>query len=376
MKKRALIVGTGNIARAHARAYEDPDIAARAELVAAMDIVPEQARTFAGEFGNPRVYTDLDEALSVEKPDLVHVSTPPDVHAEISMKAMRAGAMVLCEKPLCASLEELDAIQRTEAETGRYCASIFQWRYGSGMQHVKRQIEAGTLGRPLVAVCNTLWYRDHAYYAVPWRGKWSTELGGPTMGHGIHIMDAFLWLMGPWTEVTAKVGTLDRDIEVEDVSMAIVRFESGAMATVVNSILSPRQETYLRLDFQKGTIEATGLYSVSNDDWKWTAAPSVIDLGAAGSRKAAENQDDGAAREDEWSMIGPDIPGSHTEQIRAIYNDLDSGTRPLTSGDQSRQTISFLTAIYKSAFTNRTVFAGEIGTDDPFYRSLHGGAAG
>lgn len=370
-------MGTGGIAHAHARAYADPDISRQAELAAVVDVDAERARAFAAEYGAATSYGDAREALEAERPDIVHICTPPGVHAELSIAAMDAGADVLCEKPLCASLAELDLIRDAEARTGKTCATVFQWRYGSGMRHVKRQIEDGVLGRPLVGVCNTLWYRDHDYYAVPWRGRWSTELGGPTMGHGIHLMDSFLWLMGDWDEVTAKVATLDRDIEVEDVSAAIVRFASGAMATVINSVLSPRQESYLRLDFQKGTVEATGLYSVSNADWRWTAAPSVIDLGAAGSKPAAggdEGAGSAASVEAEWSRIGPEVPASHTEQIRAFLKNVREGTPPLTAGEEARRTLSFLTAVYRSAFLGTTVRPQDITPDDAFYASLNGGA--
>jgi predicted dehydrogenase len=340
-RKRALIVGCGGIAAAHVAAYSDPEIAGQAK------------------HGIADIYTDATTAFEQARPELVHVCTPPGTHAALSIAALEAGADVLCEKPLCASLAELDAINEAELRTGRTCATVFQWRYGSGMQHVRRQIESGAFGKPLVGVCNTLWYRDHGYYAVPWRGKWATELGGPTMGHGIHLMDSFLWLMGDWQEVTARVGTLDRDIEVEDVSMAIVRFASGAMATVVNSVLSPRQESYLRIDFQKATVEATGLYAVSNADWRWTAAPNP--------------EDPGATAEARWSTIEREVPASHTEQLRALLGDLAAGATPVTAGTQARRTLSFLTAIYKSAFTGTTVRPDEIVPGDRFYASLNGG---
>ena len=95
--------------------------------------------------------------------------------------------------------------------------------------HLRSLIQEQAMGRLLVGLCNTTWYRNEAYYAVPWRGKWATELGGPTMGHGIHQIDLFLWLLGDWEEVRAMAGTLYHDIEVEDVSMAVVRFANGAM---------------------------------------------------------------------------------------------------------------------------------------------------
>jgi predicted dehydrogenase len=220
-------------------------------------------------------------------------------------------------------------------------------------------------------VCNTLWYRDDTYYSVPWRGKWETELGGPTLGHGIHLMDSFLWLLGDWEEVTAKVATLARDIEVEDVSMAIIQFKSGAMATIVNSVLSPRQETYLRIDCELGTVETSGLYSVENSDWRWTPVHGETlsvpkDNGEHGGARDAGNP---AAA---WSAIPAELPSNHTTQIVSVYDDMDLNRRPLTSGIEARRTLELLSAIYKSAFTGRTVHAAEIRKGDQYYETLNG----
>lgn len=91
---------------------------------------------------------------------------------------------------------------------------------------MQQLIETEARGRPRVGNCLTVWYRPESYYAVPWRGKWETESGGVTMIHGIHAIDFFLWLYGEWSEVRAMIGTLVHDIDVEDVSMAMVRFEN------------------------------------------------------------------------------------------------------------------------------------------------------
>ena len=218
---------------------------------------------------------------------------------------------------------------------------------------------AGQLGRPLVGVCNTLWYRDAAYYAVPWRGRWETELGGPTMGLGIHAMDHFLDLFGEWEEVRAMAGTLDRDIEVEDVSMALVRFANGAYGSIVNSALSPRQETYLRLDYQKATVELTHLYGYNRDNWKLTLAPPA--------------QDDSLLQA--WQSFPPDVGSTHGAQLNDFVRDMDRGMCPRSSGTEAQRTLDLLTAIYKSAFTDQPVARGSIGPDDPFYAKLHGGVA-
>lgn len=360
----AIIVGAGGAAHSHARYYTgspdrpDSDGEKNAPRVrAVVDTDEERARAFARRYDVRLVFTDMEKALAEVRPEVVHICTPPWLHAEQSIAAMRAGAWVLCEKPACGSLAELDRVEAVERTTGCHAATVFQWRFGSGMRHLKRRIEAGELGRPLVAVCNTLWYRDAAYYAVPWRGRWETELGGPTLIHGIHLMDALLWLLGDWTEVCARAPTLARDLETEDVSAALVRFAGGAVATVLNSVLSPRQETYLRVDFERATIEASGLYEVANDQWRWTVPP--IDDPVERNRLEAA-----------WGTIEGDTAATQDTQIAEFYRDLRVGRPPLTTGKERRRTMEFITGLYKSAFTGMTVTPASITPDDPYYRRL------
>ena len=353
---RAALAGTGSIGDAHVRAVEATR--GRIKLVAAVDLDAKRVGEFAARHHIPETFTDYAAMLAATRPDLVIVATPPGQHAAMSIAAMEAGAWVWCEKPLCGSLAEMDAIQAAERRTGGFTSCVFQMRFASSTAHLRDLADSGQLGRPLVAVCNTLWFRDASYYAAPWRGTW-TELGGPTMGLGIHAMDHLLHLLGDWTEVRAMAATLDRAIEVEDVSMALVTFANRAVASVVNSALSPRQETYLRLDYQKATVELTHLYSYARDNWKLTLAPSAHDEGLQQS----------------WQSFPPDVGSTHAAQLAALVSDMDAGRRPLTSGPEARRTVELLTAIYKSAFTGEIVRAGTIGAGDPFYAAVHGGGA-
>ena len=229
-QKRIAVIGTGGIAAKHAQTLQQE--VADTEIIAAVDIREDAVKAFSERFSIPAYYTDADKMLSNEKPDIVHICTPPNLHTELSIQALESGSWVLCEKPLAASLRELDQIAEAEARTGRYCSSVYQWRFGPGAQHLKQLIDDSAMGEPMIGICQTTWYRDDAYYAVPWRGTWESELGGCSMGHGIHAMDLFLWLYGPWQDVTAKIGTLDHDIEVEDVSMALVQFDFSSLKPV------------------------------------------------------------------------------------------------------------------------------------------------
>lgn len=351
---RVALIGTGGISGSHVRGLKEQGEAV--QLVAAVDIDRARVDKFCQDHGVAKGYTDVDEMLAQEQPRLVHICTPPGLHCELSVKALHAGAWVLCEKPLCGSLAEMDRIEAAEQQTGNYCSSVFQWRFGSGGQHLKRLTATGELGRPLVSLCNTTWYRGQGYYKVPWRGKWKTELGGPTMGHGIHAMDFFLYQMGDWKEVTAAMGTLYHAIEVEDVSMGMVRFESGAMGSIVNSVLSPREETYVRFDFERCTAEVKELYSYKNANWTFTAV------------NPAEQKE----QEARWRAIPEEVAASHGSQVKQLLHSMAENQRPLVSGPEARRTIEFLTALYKSAVTRQPVGRGSIQPGDPFYASICG----
>jgi predicted dehydrogenase len=354
MPAKIAIVGTGGISKNHAKAVQS--LGERAQLVAALDIDAGRVEKFCSEFQIPKGYTDLAKLLDETKPDLVNICTPPGTHCKLSIQCMEAGAWVLCEKPLCGSLHEMDLIEETERKTGKYCSSVFQWRFGSGAQHVRGLMQSQAFGKPLVGICQTTWYRAPSYYEVPWRGKWTTELGGPTMSQGIHTIDLFLWLLGDWKTLHATIGTLDRKIEVEDTSLGMVHFENGAMGSIVNSILCPRQETYMRLDFQKCTVELRGLYSYTNENWSFSTP----------------NAEMYPEELEKWKIIPSNIQATHAPQIAALLDSMEKKERPLVSGREARRTIEFLTSYYKSALTGETVKRGSIAKDDPFYQKLYG----
>ncbi len=357
---RAAVVGTGGIVtgshlpalRAHAE---------RVELTAAVDIDSARLDSFreaadAAGMTGVRGYTDLGAMLAEARPDLVLIGTPPSLHREQTVAALEAGAWVLCEKPLCLSLAEYDAIAAAEEASGAYASVVFQHRYGSGAAHARELIAGGELGAPLVAHCQTTWHRDAAYYAVPWRGRWATEGGGPTMGHGIHQYDLLLHLMGEWSEIRAMTARLVHDVESEDVSTALVRFENGAVATVVNSVLSPDEVSRIRIDCAEATVELTHLYGHRNEDWVYTPRPGLQD----------------EVRVTRWRTPAADLPSSHAAQIGALLDARARGERPPGSGPEARRTVEFAAALYKSAFTGRPVLAGEIGPGDPFHDAMHG----
>ncbi|WP_199035028.1 Gfo/Idh/MocA family protein [Glycomyces salinus] len=351
---RAAVIGTGGIAGAHASALAAlPD---RVELAAVADIDAARAAEFAERFAIPGVYDDAESLFAAEALDLVHICTPPRSHTPLAVAAMRAGVPALVEKPTALSLAEMDELAAVHAETGVPVMTVFQHRFGSAAVRLRGLAASGKLGRPLTATCETLWYRDDDYFAVPWRGRWENEGGGPTMGHGIHQFDLLLSILGPWTEVAALAGRLARPTDTEDVSMAVVRFDNGCMATVVNSVVSPRETSRLRFDFEHATVEVEHLYGYTEADWRFTPAPGHEHLA------------------DLWPEPGPDRASGHPLQIEAVLEAIAAGEEPAVSLEEARRTLEFAAATYASAFRHVPVRAGDIGDGDPFARSMDGGA--
>lgn len=352
---RAGIIGTGAIAHAHASAIAE--LAPRIELVGVADVDAARATEFAERFGAQATFADAGALLADANLDLVSVCTPPKTHTPLAIAAMRAGVPVLVEKPTALSLAEVDELVAVNRETGIPALTVYQHRFGPAAMRLRRLVAEGVLGRPQVATCETLWYRPDEYFAVPWRGRWDTEGGGPTMGHGIHQFDLLLSILGPWTELTAMADRRSRPTDTEDVSLAIARFESGALATVVNSVVSPRETSRLRFDFEYATVEVEHLYGYTDADWTFTPAP--------GHEHLAER----------WIADGGDTPSGHTMQFAAIVDALAAGVEPEVSIDDARRTLEFAAATYASAFRGRPVAAGEISGDDAYMTRMNGDGA-
>lgn len=350
------VVGTGVIAGIHAQ--DVARLGGRARLVAAVDVLPDRLAAFGERWSVPALFAELGAMLDAVRPDLVDLCTPPGMHRMQALDCLQRGLTVLCEKPPALSLAEMDAIAAGEAAgTGQF-ATVFQHRFGSGAESLRRLVGDARLGRPMTAVCNTLWYRPDEYFAVPWRGRWDVEGGGPTMGHGIHQMDLLLSILGPWRDVVAVAARQARRTATEDLSCAIVRFANGAVATVTNSLLSPRETSYLRFDFEHATVELEHLYGYDDSAWRFTPAAGA---------------DDGLAAAWSAGLVGRS--SGHAAQLTAVFDALEEGVPPPVPTAAARSTVELVAAVYASAFTGRRVRRGEIRPGSPFYERMDGTGA-
>lgn len=355
MTTRVGIIGTGGIANVHAESLSR--LGGAAEIAAVADIDPSRSREFAATWGG-RVDASLDEMLERGGVDIVHLCSPPGLHVAQGEAALAAGVSVLSEKPPALSLAELDRIRAAERRTGASFATVSQHRFGGRARWLAERTRDGGLGPAMTAVCHTLWYRPDGYFDLPWRGTWESEGGGPTMGHGIHQIDTMLSILGPWREVTAVAARRARPVETEDLSAALVTLESGAVVSIVNSLLSPRETSYLRFDYAHATVELEHLYGYGDDSWRLTPAPDAADALVA-----------------DWEASATGVSSGHGAQFAEVYRALDDG-RPLpVTSDDARDTLELLAAIYASAFERRPVARGEIDESSPFHGTMRGSGA-
>ena len=224
MKKqfRIAVIGCGAIAPNHITAIKQTN----QTLCALCDILPEKAEALKARFEMPDVpvYTDYREMIEKERPDAIHICTPHDLHAPMTIYALNRNIHVLCEKPMCINMTQMEEVKRAAKASRAYLGYCFQNRYEPLMRRLKALSEDGVLS----AFGSVVWKRDVAYYAsAQWRGTVAHEGGGVMINQAIHTLDILQWLCGMPTHVTAHVSNdhLGDAIEVEDTASA--RFETA-----------------------------------------------------------------------------------------------------------------------------------------------------
>lgn len=349
-KIRAAIVGTGAIAHMHAEAIlAYPG----AELVAVVNRNPQRRADFAEKWNVANSYQTVAELFAAQEIDVVHLCTPPEVHRQQTLAAYAAGAHVICEKPPALSLAEVDDMLEAAAEHNLFYAIVFQQRSGSAAAWVKQQLAAGTFGRPLVAHALTLWHRDEAYYEVDWRGTWDGEGGGTTFGHGAHQMDLLAYLLGDWAEVDGRLWRLARDVEFEDTSTATIRFQNGAVATAVSTVLAPRETSHVRIDTELATIEVEHLYGHTNANWRITPARHVPEEVSAA-----------------WVLPAQDEGSGHIPLIRETFDAIAAGAELPDLVAHQRRSLELITALYASSTYGKPITVADLAADERFQHHL------
>lgn len=214
---------------------------------------PEKCKKFAEEYGITPF--ESREAL-FDANDCIHIATPNGNHYEDIMDCLAHRKHTVCEKPVCMTDEECDAVEKAVEKSDVKFTAVSQFRFSKVYGIVKNAIDRGDFGKLLTANVRMMYYRSPEYYnAVPWRGS-RTRDGGVLMTQSLHGIDVTLGLLGKPVAVTAMAKTMHHDIEAADTSAALVEMENGMAVLFETSTASfpgyPRQYS---ISGTAGTVE-------------------------------------------------------------------------------------------------------------------------
>jgi predicted dehydrogenase len=299
-------------------------------------------RAFAARYNIPRHTASLADVLGLADIDVVSICTPPSAHFRMITDTLGAGKHVICEKPLVASLAEIDALVEAEQHAAGRIMPIFQYRFGSAVPKLREVIASGLAGKPYAATVETLLLRGADYYRMDWRGKFETEWGGVLITQAIHNHDLLLHLMGPAASVSAITATRVNPIEVEDCASACIGLASGAVASITATLGSARPSARMRLCFENVTFERQCFDDQSSllaaDPWTFACKDASI----ASSIERVMNKD---------SVAHDGFAG----QFAAFHDALTTGGAMPVSLEDARRSIELASALYHAAETGRRV---------------------
>jgi len=253
------IIGIGRIGQRHAE-----HVNKLAYLQAVCDIKKDIADTISNKY-NCKAYYSIDDLIVHEKDvDLVSICTPNAFHAEHTIKALKAGFHVLCEKPMATTVRDAKRMIHTAEKLNKKLFIVKQNRFNPPVQAVKKAIDEGILGKIFNVQLNCFWNRNLQYYRdSDWKGKKDID-GGTLFTQFSHFIDLLYWLVGDIKDVVAYTDNFTHKnlIEFEDTGVVILKFTNGALGTINYTVCSynHNMEGSITLFGEYGTVKIGGQY--------------------------------------------------------------------------------------------------------------------
>jgi UDP-N-acetyl-2-amino-2-deoxyglucuronate dehydrogenase len=327
---RVGFTGGGGITATHARAASDAGLT----IAGFSGRNTERNASLASEHGG-RAFATVEEMLDQASLDLLVIGSPSGLHAEEGIAAAGRGIHVLVEKPVDVTTERADALIAAADEAGVRLGVIFQSRLEPGLVRLKRAIDDGVLGRVLLASARVKWHRPVEYYTgSPWRGTRALDGGAALINQGIHTADLLLWLLGPVVAVRSLTRTAVHAIEGEDLALALLEFESGAVASLEATTCAwPGYPRRVEISGTEGTVVVEGDDVVAAD--LRTSRPALV----------------GATDPTPGGASSPQLPSAlpHQRIIEDFVRSIRDGSTPACDGHEGRRSLALVEAVYAAA---------------------------
>ncbi len=190
-----------------------------------------------------RTYTNYQEMLEQEHPDITAITGPSGMHHAMGKAALLSGSHVLLEKPMSMKISHARELVDISRQEQRRIAMGHIFRYFPVVGNLQRDVAAGRFGKISHGSVIVRWGHDQAYYdGTAWRGTWDGD-GGVLMNQTVHAIDLICWLMsGQATAASAMLARRAHDIEAEDLALGTLKLDTGALCQIEGTTNSPAND--------------------------------------------------------------------------------------------------------------------------------------
>lgn len=325
------IIGTGSIARYHLKSVQELD---NCEFIAMASSSKDRAVKAAERFG-VKTYDSYHKILEDKEVDAVIICTYSGNHLNPTLAAAKYGKHILVEKPIEVSTKRADKMIAACEEAGVILGVIFQNRFSPDYMKLKRAVVDGQLGKLILGNAYIKWFRPTSYYeSSSWKGTIEGDGGAALINQGIHTIDLLLDIMGEVKSVFGKIQTVKHKIEGEDLGVALLTFENGALGTIEGSTaITPGYPERLEIFGTKGSI--------------------ILEAGKiiAWNIEGKNNKDIFTKKENNSGATDPMAINHtlHKAQISNFVEAIKNNKAPLVDGIEGKKSLALIQGIYESA---------------------------
>ncbi|MBE3071114.1 MAG: Gfo/Idh/MocA family oxidoreductase [Planctomycetes bacterium] len=339
-KVKVGLIGTGFVGDLHAAAFKAvPD----AEVVAVASPTPGKAKAFAAKRGIGKAFEDYRDLLALKEVEMVTLALPNDLHAQATLDAAAAGKHVVCEKPLCRTLEEADAMIEACRKAGVLLMYAEELCFAPKYVRAKRLVDEGALGKVFLVKQSEEHFGPH----MPWFWDIDRSGGGVLLDMGCHSIEYARWLFGkPKVQsVLASMGTYVHGAKTkgEDHSFCLVEYEGGRMALAENSWakqggVDDRCEIYGSGGFTRADLlRGSSLLTYSEAGYGYAVEKAATTRGYTFTMF-----------EEIWNYGFP-------QEMAHFVRCVEGKEEPVETGEDGREVLRIICAAYESAGTGSRV---------------------
>lgn len=242
---KVAVIGLGGISATHITQWQKQPV----ELLAGSDVNPE-AVARAEEKGL-QGFSDWRKMIDEVSPDIVSICTPPFLHREMAAECLQRGIHVLCEKPMAATLEDAEALAEAADKSSAKLMIAYCHRFHGPIMKLKEVLDSGILGQPVFFRGA---FTGMVQFTTNHRANLKMAGGGSLMDNGSHAADLYQFLLGKFSRVSCRAGTLLQQMETDDVGIILFTGENGCFGEIIAGYSLPGELTDWLITGEKGIL--------------------------------------------------------------------------------------------------------------------------